>query len=175
LNGRTNVQAFNLALGAEPGHMMVPYIDYTQPAAYGGWAPGFPAGKRTPVAPLDDILPCADFLKIDVEGMELAVLQGARRILAESRPVLYVEANVGPGQQPLIAFLKAESYRLWWHHAPHFNPDNIRHEATNDLPDVPAPAILAMPLEERRGEELSAQDLVAVGSPIANHGLELIK
>src|SRR6185295_2584798 len=71
LNGRTNVQAFNLALGAEPGHMMVPYIDYTQPAAYGGWAPGFPAGKRTPVAPLDDILPCADFLKIDVEGMEL--------------------------------------------------------------------------------------------------------
>ena len=145
LNGLTNVQAFNLALGAEPAHMLVPYIDYTQPSAYGGWAPSFIGGKRTPVAPLDDILPCADFLKIDVEGMELEVLQGALHIIAESQPVLYLEANPGPKQQPLIDFLKGLNYSLWWHHAPHYNPQNFRGNAVDDLPSPPAPAILAMP------------------------------
>jgi FkbM family methyltransferase len=143
LNGLTNVQAFNLGVGAAPGQMRVPYIDYTQTQAYGGWAPGFTGGKITPVAPLDDILPCADFLKIDVEGMELDVLQGAERILRESEPVLYLEASEGPKQQPLIQFLRARDYYMWWHIAPHYNPQNFRGNATDDLPSAPAPAILA--------------------------------
>jgi FkbM family methyltransferase len=40
---------------------------------------------------LDDAgLPPADFIKIDVEGAELAVLHGAARMLGERRPILFV-------------------------------------------------------------------------------------
>lgn len=40
---------------------------------------------------LDDMVGKVDFLKIDVEGMELRVMEGAQRILTEDRPVLQIE------------------------------------------------------------------------------------
>jgi FkbM family methyltransferase len=44
------------------------------------------------VFPLDEIIDApAHFIKIDVEGMELEVLRGARRVLARSRPLVLIE------------------------------------------------------------------------------------
>ena len=46
------------------------------------------------VVRLDDVIAePVGFIKIDVEGHELAVLEGAERILREHRPVLLVEAT----------------------------------------------------------------------------------
>lgn len=144
LNGLTNVQAFNLAVGAERGQMTVPWIDYTQRQAYGGWAPGFKGGKGALVVPLDEVVPVVDFLKIDVEGMELDVLRGAERLIRASEPVIYVEAQAN--QQQIIDFLREHDYAMYWHHAPHYNPDNFRANPVNDLPDAPAPALVAFPI-----------------------------
>ena len=49
------------------------------------------------LARLDDVLPNirVDFIKIDVEGAELGVLQGASHILARSRPVVAFEHGLG--------------------------------------------------------------------------------
>jgi len=41
---------------------------------------------------LDDVVPKADFIKIDVEGMEFEILRGAERILRECHPVVAAEA-----------------------------------------------------------------------------------
>src|SRR5882762_560579 len=52
---------------------------------------------RVPTRRLDDYIAgfgrVPDFIKIDVEGAELAVLEGARRTLAEVRPILLVEIH----------------------------------------------------------------------------------
>ncbi|MDX2222078.1 MAG: FkbM family methyltransferase [Rhodospirillaceae bacterium] len=46
------------------------------------------------VAPLDQLIDDAiGFLKIDVEGHELAVLEGCQRILSEQRPVILIESE----------------------------------------------------------------------------------
>lgn len=69
-------------------------------------------GERCPVERLDAV-------KIDVEGAEVAVLRGARRILAQHRPLLLVElldaalAGQGASREQLFAELAALGYELW--------------------------------------------------------------
>lgn len=71
------------------------------------------------VETLDDVvqrraLPRVDFIKIDVEGAEVGVLQGARQVLMSSRPLLLLEANEpalqaqGTSVQELLALLRSE-------------------------------------------------------------------
>ena len=70
---------------------------------------------------IDDLdLPPPDFIKIDIEGMELAALQGMERTLRWRRPELYVELH---GATPLqkrdnaravIGFLQRLGYRMRW-------------------------------------------------------------
>jgi hypothetical protein len=51
-----------------------------------------------------------DYIKIDVEGHEMAVLEGARDTLGRCRPWLVVEA-LGGEQEKVRAFLAALGYR----------------------------------------------------------------
>ena len=62
---------------------------------------------------LDDLVDVAGrplAIKIDVEGHELGVLEGARRLLAGSRAVVQVEA-VGTNRNPVTALLEGLGYR----------------------------------------------------------------
>jgi FkbM family methyltransferase len=59
---------------------------------------------------LDDLIPeKVDFLKIDVEGFEMNVLEGARRIVAEGRPQIMLEATEET-RDPLMAYLAERGY-----------------------------------------------------------------
>lgn len=134
LNGLTNVKPVPVAVGAAPGSLTVPALDYTRDGNYGGLnLEGHAIGNQVPVMTLDDILPVCHFIKADVEGMELAVLQGAQRIIRECRPGLYLENNPGEDQDTLIRYVQGLGYDVWWHYAPHYNPNNVNGaEAADD-------------------------------------------
>jgi FkbM family methyltransferase len=53
---------------------------------------------NVPLRKLDDLIPAEtniDFIKIDVEGAELSVLKGARKILKKNRPYVIFECGLG--------------------------------------------------------------------------------
>jgi FkbM family methyltransferase len=89
-NGLANVLPRQAAAGATPGRVRMRQVWHHLEAD--------PEGPiEVPIEPLDDL--CAglgfapDLLKVDVEGYELAVLQGARRVLARHRPQLFLELH----------------------------------------------------------------------------------
>ena len=76
-------------------------------------------------------LPGCDFLKIDVEGMELQVLQGAEETIRKYQPVIYAEADREDKKDALFAYLRSHGYRLYRHEPPLYNPDNYFHNPEN--------------------------------------------
>jgi hypothetical protein len=56
-----------------------------------------------------------DFLKIDVEGMELDVLKGAEETIKRTHCIISAEADRPDAVEPLIDWLTAHDYDLWWH------------------------------------------------------------
>lgn len=64
--------------------------------------------------------PPPQFVKIDVDGAELDVLTGMRKLLAVQRPVVFVEVHGMDREQECAAFLSAQGYDVrivknaWW-------------------------------------------------------------
>jgi len=78
------------------------------------------AGGTVPLTTLDEILrdlpgPPVRFLKIDVEGMELDVLRGARELLEQQKPQLCVELMTRPQYEAAEALLRGLGYRPLGH------------------------------------------------------------
>ncbi|MCD7439664.1 FkbM family methyltransferase [Streptomyces lincolnensis] len=70
---------------------------------------------EVPCITLDDLgLTNVDFVKIDVDGSELAVLRGATGILARDRPALFVEleSRIQP-ISPVVTYLSLLGYDGW--------------------------------------------------------------
>ncbi len=127
LNSVTNTHCFQQAVGAAPGMIYVPMIDYTQSNNFGGLELGaFTQGEPTPVVTLDSLqlLRC-HMIKIDVEGMEQQVLEGARQTISRHKPVVYLENDRPDKSDALIRMLDAQGYNLFWHKPPLFNPNNF--------------------------------------------------
>jgi FkbM family methyltransferase len=123
-NGLVHAEVRRAALGAQPGTAHVPRIDYRAGGNFGGVALG-DAGDAVPVETIDGLaLARLDFLKIDVEGMEIEVLAGGATTIRRCRPVLYVENDRAENSRALISTLFDLDYRAWWHFAGLFNPAN---------------------------------------------------
>ncbi|WP_220094869.1 FkbM family methyltransferase [Paraburkholderia hayleyella] len=152
LNGITNVRAWPFACGETERTIYFQRQDYLQTGNFGGVEMQEQADGDSIAVPcikLDDVLDGASvgLIKIDVEGFELLVLQGAEQIIAQSRPVLYVENDRVESSPALIQWLMDKDYRLWWHTPNLFNPDNFFGKEENIYGHVMSFNMLALPKE----------------------------
>ena len=73
-----------------------------------------------PVVSLDAVATEAAFIKIDVEGMELQVLEGATKLIDNARPAIFFEVNrralreQGTRVEDIGRFFAGHGYSLWY-------------------------------------------------------------
>ena len=147
LNGITWLRAVHGAVGAEPGTLVVPDIDYAAPGNFGGLSLGsWKEGETVPVFALDALgLPRCALLKIDVEGMEAQVLEGARQLIAASKPFIYLEHNQPQGAPAVIEQLLRHEYACFWHFSPFFRADNFAGKKDDVFGGLVDANVLAVP------------------------------
>ncbi len=108
-NARSNVNCKNIAVGEKKGQG-----ELTNPCLSnsGAWELSVGNGS-TPINALDEFgLTDVDFVKIDTQGSEIAILNGARSLLSENNPVLLVELGKTNPKEVISAAYKHE-YRLF--------------------------------------------------------------
>jgi FkbM family methyltransferase len=163
LNQCTNVFARQLAVGAQAGSIMVPPVQPSLRGNFGGVSLGdFPGGESVAVITLDSLdLPACHFIKVDVEGMEVEVLQGAEKTIDVYRPLLYVENDREARSQELLTLIERYGYVAHWHLARLFNPDNFAGDREDIFPRVVSVNVLCVPRETK----LAVDGLRRVASP----------
>ena len=127
INNCFNAIAMHAAVSSEPGVMRIPQPDYLTASSFGslelkprahtefiGQVIDYSDDKTVAVQQisLDAMaLPRVDLIKLDIEGMELEALEGARQLIETCRPVVLVE-QIKAGPEPLRAWLEERGYRV---------------------------------------------------------------
>jgi len=96
LNDLDNLKVFHRGLGSRKEILKVPSPNYSKPQDFGIVSlvdqAAIKDGDIVDIMTIDSLkLPRLDFLKIDVEGMEIDVLKGARQSLRSFHPWCWIE------------------------------------------------------------------------------------
>jgi FkbM family methyltransferase len=127
INNCFNTRLIHAAVGDSNGMMKIPNLNYSIPTSFGslelrplknaekiGQQIDYSDAKLIAVdaITIDSLgLKRLDLLKIDVEGMECAVLEGAKRTIGESLPVVIVE-HIKTGTDGIVKFLQHLGYQM---------------------------------------------------------------
>ncbi len=145
LNECDNVKAQRFAIGDADGKIMCPILDPNAPNNTGGVIlPEATDGEVVAMRSLDSLDIPFDFLKADVENMEIDVLRGGAKIIKECQPVLYLEVNLDPA--PILTLLDSMGYEAWWHTPPLVEHPNFYECEDNMYPGIVSLNILCAPV-----------------------------
>lgn len=116
LNGIPNITVIAKAVGAQSGHGRLQVVDdqsWSKLEEY-GLHPNTEAIIDVELVALDDLVGAGEIrpptlIKIDVEGAELAVLQGSRTTIAEHRPAIICELH--DTHREFLAMVEELGYR----------------------------------------------------------------
>ncbi len=126
INNCLNVIAKNVAVGEKCSTLKVPEPDYLSPASFGslelikkegtefiGQHIDYDKTREIQLISIDSLrLDRLDYMKIDVEGMEEAVLAGAIESIAKFKPILFVE-NIKSNKENLESYFARHGYKAY--------------------------------------------------------------
>lgn len=163
LNGCANVLAFQEAVGAEPGQILVPFLPPDRPSNFGGLSLiGAAQGERVALRRIDDLgLSACHVMKLDCEGMETEALRGAEETISRFQPHLYVENDRRERSEELIGLLRSWNYDLYWHLPPLFEPSNFAGDDENIFAGLISINMFCVALER----QITVQGLERVAGP----------
>lgn len=157
-----NTTIYNAAVSNDESVIHFPDMDYSVPNNFGALGKAcfddLPAEERatinmTPVQ-VRVIDKCEaiqasekiSLIKVDVEGMEREVLEGARQTIAKHQPILYVENDKPKHSQALLDYIyNTLAYRAWWHITNLYNPANFKQNSMNVYPEIVSFNIICVP------------------------------
>lgn len=124
-----------IALSDFNGKSTMPRIRYGEKGNYGGLALGQRSELGTITVDcnmLDNIvLERIGFIKIDVEGHEIAVLRGGRERIMRDRPIMYIEDDRPEKSLHLHEVIKGMGYRIERHYPRLFRENNFNGNKVN--------------------------------------------
>jgi FkbM family methyltransferase len=167
LNGLTAIHAVHAAVGKVPGQILVPDFVYGNEGNYGAIAmTEVERGWPVRVTTLDEYVwvPRCDLVKIDVEGMEPDVLDGARAFIDRFRPVLFVENDRARTSEPVLSRLLGAGYRVYWHIVPLYRAANWRGDTENVFGNTGTINVLCIP-REREQNVVGLPEVVDAAAP----------
>ncbi|MCO5065041.1 MAG: FkbM family methyltransferase [Rhizobiaceae bacterium] len=158
INELGNVRALNMALGDTRGLVDMPQLDYEVSQNFGAFrVREFLRDEKAPISytpvtllRLDDIAPArnASVLKLDVEGMELAVLRGGSELIQKRRPVIFAENHLpGNDSEKLLSFFEEINYDCYWQVSSSFEKNNFNKNSNNIFGNESCVNNLAIPRE----------------------------
>ena len=118
LNNLFNVQAITAAIGEKRDVIDMPAPDYCLPGQFGGLnlrgqtniGQEITNTSQVQVLPIDGLgLKRVDFIKLDIEGMEVEALRGARGTIERNQPLMLIEWHIC-GFEPIEAFMADVGY-----------------------------------------------------------------
>jgi FkbM family methyltransferase len=151
LNQCANVFARQSAVGERAGFISVPPLDPAVRTNFGGVSlQGVTFGESVPLVTLDSLdLPACQFLKVDVEGMEVEVLKGSELLIETHRPIMYLENDRVERSEELLGIIERLDYNAYWHFPRMYNPANYFGDTENIFGNIASVNILCVPKETK--------------------------
>jgi FkbM family methyltransferase len=153
INSLTNVELHSYALGQAQAEVNLrsATLDSDNAGSFSLFNANFDkdSPKTVKIRTLDSFeLQRCDFLKIDVEGMEFAVLEGARHTIAKSRPLMVCECNFLENGAPLLTWSIKNQYVMHGVVLKAFNPLNFGRNTENIFGEACEVSLILIPKEK---------------------------
>ncbi len=155
INHCKNVTAFNIGLDEKETVLDLPSIDINELVNFGGLAldsdfcsPNTDS-YQVNISTIDSLgIEQIDVIKLDVEGMERNVLNGAVETITQCRPIVFCECNSLSAGYEILAFCQARQYDTYGFLASAYNPNNFNAIKENIFEDAKELALLLIPQEK---------------------------
>lgn len=167
VNDVPNVEAFKLAIGATNEEVSMPTLkeldtDHGVIGDYGG--PEVGSGSlRVQQRTIDDLAFATRiaFIKMDCEGSERNVLEGAEKTIKRDNPLLYMENNRPEKAKALLRWLVDHGYYCFWHRPPVFRADNFKGYQDNIFGPCDSPNMICYPANYAKPMLFTSEPVVA--------------
>jgi FkbM family methyltransferase len=154
LNNLGNVTAFNAAVSDELSNVGLSSLSHSDDANLGGLAlydSPFVSGNgdySVKVVSIDSLdIDQVDLIKIDVEGMEDSVLNGAVETIKKHRPIIFAECNSLSSGVKLLSLSERHGYTVLGALTNAFSPNNFNGVEENYFSDAKELGLLLIPRE----------------------------